>query len=418
MKKIFFIFSLLPFFSLAQNVGIGTTTPAVKLEVNSTLNEVSRFNGPQQMFLSLFENNTYRGYWGSYSGATEDVDFGTGAGNTLGKLHFTIQATPKLTLSSDGKFGIGTTTPQYLAHINGGDLFVDGSTGKIILGSPFNSNQWRFGTVNSGADMRFYSYNGAVETPVHNFMQNGNIGVATGTITPISRMDIKGAGTTSTTNTFTLRNSNGDTLLRMRDDGRMGIAYNGTTYGRQINLGGTGINFYTANEAAFGGAVFPTDTSLVLWSNSNSNNYLVFQPSWGNTGIGTYTPNAKFHLNGAQLIGSNSARIATGYSLSVDGRIISEESTVMNSTSWPDYVFEDNYKLMPLDELEKQIQQQKHLPNIPSAAEIDKKGIELGDMSRRLLEKVEELTLYIIELKKENKSLSERLQKIETNTAK
>lgn len=73
---------------------------------------------------------------------------------------------------------------------------------------------------------------------------------------------------------------------------------------------------------------------------------------------------------------------------------------------------------MPLEELEKQIQQQKHLPNIPSAAEIDKKGIELGDMSRRLLEKVEELTLYIIELKKENKSLSERLQKIENNTAK
>ena len=418
MKKIFFLITMLPFFSKAQNVGIGTTTPVVKLEVNSAINEVSRFNGPPQMFLSLFENNNYRGYLGSYSGATEDVDFGTGAGNTTGKLHFTLQAVPKLTLSNDGKFGIGTTTPQYLAHINGGDLFVDGSTGKIILGSPFNSNQWRFGTVNSGADMRLYSYNGAVETPLHNFMQNGNIGVATGTITPISRLDIKGTGTTSSTNTLTLRNSLGDTLLRMRDDGRMGIGYNGTTYGRQINLGGTGINFYTSNEAAFGGAVFPTDTSLVLWSNSNSNNYLVLQPSWGNTGIGTYTPNAKFHLNGAQLIGSNSARIATGYSLSVDGRIISEESTVMNSTSWPDYVFEENYNLMPLEELEKQIQQQKHLPNIPSAAEIDKKGIELGDMSRRLLEKVEELTLYIIELKKENKSLSERLQKIENNTAK
>ena len=90
----------------------------------------------------------------------------------------------------------------------------------------------------------------------------------------------------------------------------------------------------------------------------------------------------------------------------------------MNSTSWPDYVFEDNYKLMPLDELEKQIRKLKHLPNIPSAADIEKKGIELGDMTRRLMEKVEELTLYIIELKKENKSLGEKLQKIENNSSK
>ena len=243
------------------------------------------------------------------------------------------------------------------------------------------------------------------------FTMAQNIGI--GSTTPVAKLDIKGAGTTSSTNTIALRNSNGDTLLRMRDDGRMGIGYNGTTYGRQVNLGGTGINFYTANEVAFGGAVFPTDTSLVLWSNSNANNYLVLQPSWGNTGIGTYTPNAKFHLNGAQLIGTNSARIATGYSLSVDGKIMSEESTVLPSGSWPDYVFEKSYQLMPLEELEQLIQQQKHLPNIPPAAVMEKKGIDLGDMNRRLIEKVEELTLYLIELKKENKSMNERLNKLE-----
>ena len=418
MKKILFLFSFIPVIVSAQNVGIGTNTPAVKLHVNSTLAEVSRFNGPAQMYLGIYENNNYRGYLGSFSGSTEDMDFGTGAGNTTGKLHFTLQAVPKLTLNFDGKFGIGTTTPQYLTHINGGDLFVESSTGRIIFGYNTNGSQWRLGTANSGSDIRWYTFNGTTETQLHQFIQNGNIGVATGTAIPLARMDIKGAGTTSSTNTLALRNSNGDTLLRMRDDGRMGIGYNGTTYGRTINLGGTGINFYTSNEAAFGGAVFPTDTSLVLWSDSNPNNYLVFQPSWGNTGIGTYTPNAKFHLNGAQLIGNNSARIATGYSLSVDGKIISEESTVMNSTSWPDYVFEDTYRLTPLDELEKQIQKQKHLPNIPSAAEIDKKGIELGDMTRRLLEKVEELTLYIIELKKENKALEERLEKIEGKTSK
>lgn len=273
-------------------------------------------------------------------------------------------------------------------------------------------------TTGAGADLRWYTTTdgGTTVTPRHYFSQNGNVGLGgfSGPGVPIGRLDVLGSGTTSSTNTFLLRNSVGDTLLRMRDDGRMGIGYNGSSYGRTLNMGGTGINFYTANEAAFGGAIFPTDTSLVIWSNSSVNNYLVFQPSWGNTGIGTYTPNAKLHLNGAQLIGSNSAVPATGYQLSVDGKIIAEEVKVQLSTSWPDYVFGEGYKLMPIDELEKSIQQNKHLPNIPSAADVTaEKGIVLGEMNRKLLEKIEELTLYIIQLKKENNSLESRLKLVE-----
>ena len=69
---------------------------------------------------------------------------------------------------------------------------------------------------------------------------------------------------------------------------------------------------------------------------------------------------------------------------------------------------------MPLEDLEKTILQNKHLPNIPSSQDVTAaNGIELGDMNRRLLEKVEELTLYIIELKNENKAMSERISKLE-----
>jgi len=319
----------------SQNVGIGTTTPAAKLDVKSTTSYVGQFNGITPMYMGIFENDIYRGYLGSFSGADADVDFGTGSGTT-GKLHFTIQANPRMTIDASGNVGVGITSP-------------------------------------------------------------------------IGRLDVIGAGTTSSTNTLLLRNSLGDTLLRMRDDGRMGIGYNGSSYGRVLNVGGAGINVYTANEVAFGGAVLPTDTSLVIWSNSAANNYLVFQPSWGNTGIGTYTPNAKLHLNGVQLIGGNSAFPATGYSLSVDGRIIAEEMRVQLSTSWPDYVFADDYKLMPIEDLEKSIRQNRHLPNIPSAAEVTaEKGFDLGDINRRLLEKVEELTLYIIQINKENKEMGEQ----------
>src|SRR6185436_15414538 len=166
-------------------------------------------------------------------------------------------------------------------------------------------------TINAGADLRWGTTTdgGNNVTPRHYFSQNGNVGIGgfSGVQTPIARMDIISEGTTSSTNVLALRNGTGDTLFRLRSEGRLGIGYNGTTFGRTINLGRTGINFYTVNEAAFAGAVYPSDTSLILWSNSNSNNYLIRQPSWGNTGVGTYSPNAKFHVNGTMLIGGTNA---------------------------------------------------------------------------------------------------------------
>jgi hypothetical protein len=192
----------------------------------------------------------------------------------------------------------------------------------------------------------------------------------------------------------------------------MSLGYNGTL-GRTLNLGGTGINFYTANEAGFGGAVFPTDTSLVVWSNSGASNYLILQPSWGNTGIGTYSPNAKLHINGTMLIGSTSARIATGYKLSVVGKIIAEDVVVQASGSWPDYVFSGSHKLLPLPALEASIKKEKHLPGVPAASEVETNGIMLGEMSKKMMEKIEELTLYIIELNKKNTALEQKVQKLE-----
>ena len=71
----------------AQNVGIGTTTPVAKLDVKTTLSNVGQFNEGSSMFMGIFENDVYRGYWGSYAGNPEDIDLGTGAGNATGKLN-------------------------------------------------------------------------------------------------------------------------------------------------------------------------------------------------------------------------------------------------------------------------------------------------------------------------------------------
>ncbi|OXA94773.1 hypothetical protein B0A66_03320 [Flavobacterium hercynium] len=94
--------------------------------------------------------------------------------------------------------------------------------------------------------------------------------------------------------------------------------------------------------------------------------------------------------------------------LSVKGKIRSEEIKV-EVIVWPDYVFEDDYKIISLESLEKFIKINKHLPEVPSAKEITENGLELGEMNKVLMKKVEELTLYLIE---QNKSLLDQKAQI------
>jgi hypothetical protein len=108
-------------------------------------------------------------------------------------------------------------------------------------------------------------------------------------------------------------------------------------------------------------------------------------------------------------IGVNSgASIPVGYMFAVDGKMIAEELKVQLSGSWPDYVFSNDYKLKSYDELRSFIKTNNHLPNIPAAAEVEKNGIEVGDMQKRMMEKIEELTLYILELEKRIKTIEEK----------
>ncbi len=105
--------------------------------------------------------------------------------------------------------------------------------------------------------------------------------------------------------------------------------------------------------------------------------------------------------------------IPAGYDFAVDGKAIMEEVKVKMSGSWPDYVFAPEYELKSLKETESFITENHHLPNMPSAEEVAENGISLGEMNRLLVEKVEELTLYLLEIKSENEDLSNRLSKME-----
>ena len=113
-------------------------------------------------------------------------------------------------------------------------------------------------------------------------------------------------------------------------------------------------------------------------------------------------------------VGTNS--LPTGYKLSVGGDAIMEKVKVQTESAWPDYVFKKGYELTSLDSLQAFINKYGHLPNIPSAQEVEKSNQDLGLIQLKLLEKIEELTLYVIELKKENdvlKKSEEGRQKLE-----
>ena len=104
-------------------------------------------------------------------------------------------------------------------------------------------------------------------------------------------------------------------------------------------------------------------------------------------------------------IGTRDKYIPAGFTLAVDGKMIAEEVKVRLRADWPDYVFEENYNKPTLEELEASIVENGHLPNIPSAATVEAEGYFLGEMNVKLLEKIEELTLYVIELNKGYKNL-------------
>lgn len=104
-------------------------------------------------------------------------------------------------------------------------------------------------------------------------------------------------------------------------------------------------------------------------------------------------------------IATDNNYIPTGFTLAVGGKMIAEEVKVRLQGNWPDYVFAPEYVKPSLAELELCIEEEGHLPNMPSAAEVEAEGYMLGEMDVKLLEKIEELTLYLIDLDKEIKAL-------------
>lgn len=118
--------------------------------------------------------------------------------------------------------------------------------------------------------------------------------------------------------------------------------------------------------------------------------------------------------NGSVTIGTTDTK---GYKLAVNGSGIFTKVVVKSYANWPDFVFHPDYKLPALPEVEQFVIKNQHLPGIPSASEIEKEGIDVGEMNKQLLQKVEEQMLYIIEMNKQLAALSKEVEVLKQKTA-
>lgn len=261
-----------------------------------------------------------------------------------------------------------------------------------------------------------------------------NVGI--GTNTPTARLEVIGIGNTSATSVLHLKSLDGTTLFHMQNNGSVGI---GTAPGAskvRINSTNTNNNVDILFNGGYRGGINANDSAMVIASATNglclvgdcgAQNRLIIQPPTsgggfintffpGRVGMFTNTPQTSFHVNGNMILGGSSRMPAAGYRLNVEGKIICEEVRVQLASAWPDYVFDPEYPLLPVSQLEQKVKMQKHLPGVPSAAEIEAlKGFDMGETQRILLEKIEELYLYMFQmnnrmetLERENKMLKQK----------
>ncbi|SMD08266.1 hypothetical protein [Pedobacter africanus] len=350
-------------FPTTGNVGIGTTSPSEKLQVITNEQQGAvRIGGGNglgagRIFIQadMVNNMSYIDAFGDNAYKYLRIDASSLALNS----------------TSFGNVGIGTSTPASRLHVGQSNSEIrfdyDGSNNhygslrwaglqlgnngqnRLIAGrsAPGGLFDFYVNNTNDGAD-----YNtGPNGTLAMRINSNGNVGIAT--TTPASALDVAGLIQISGINAV-----NPPT---------------GLSYGL-FGYAGVGLGIYS-------GATGPNQ-GIGFWTNLNN----------------VQTESVRISNNGDVGIGTTNPK---GYKLAVNGNIRAHEIKV-ETANWPDYVFAKDYPIPTLQETEKHIKDKGHLLGIPSAAEVKANGIDLGEMNAKLLQKIEELTLHLIEQGKAN----------------
>ena len=339
--------------------------------------------------MTIFESVGSTNSWITVKNSVAQLNAGIGStGSTIG-FSYLWSSSGKFMIGSDGNptvvvdgmgngnVGIGTTTPgsSYKLDVNG----TINAAGILINGAPFagGGSQW----TTSGSNVYYNT--------------SGNVGI--GTATPNFKLELAAdtqlaIGKTYLDNCLDANNS------YVRSNFGSNVFWDGVNHVWQVRQIGNN-DFSSMIHPNSDGLAFITAPSdgNVAKSLTNSQ-FMAYErmriTASGNVGIGTTSPDAK---------------------LTVTGQVHAQEVKVTVSAPGPDYVFEKDYKLTSLEEIKNYIDQNKHLPEVPSAKEMEKNGIQLGEMNILLLKKIEELTLYVIEQNKKMEILSEKVKTLETN---
>jgi len=303
------------------------------------------------------------------------------------------------TFPTNGAVGIGTLTPGAPLHVFVGP---DSKPAGVVSAAQTTLKLSRFGTTN-------YTYHESAEFRVahggpsawgsrldlyvngaHNesnfpdqhamtWQYNGNVGI--GTTDPGAKLDVIGTAKFGGQSANLDIAGNPAEYQNLSSTGKMLIGWNRTA--------GHGETDFIANEGGGSQGGF----AFYSYNNASQEKQLLRLMGNGNVGIGIATPYEK---------------------LSVNGNIRAKEIKV-EASNWPDYVFEEGYQVGTLESLESYIKANKHLPEIPSAKVIEKEGLVLGEMNKKLLKNLEELTLHVIELNKRMEKLEAENQKLKKN---
>lgn len=437
MKKIFLVAvfcSLLSNFLIAQSVGINNNSPhgSAVLDITSKnkglliprmlMSERNLIASPATG-LMIFQTDNTAGYY-FYNGAGW-VQLGSGGGSN----YWSLSGGNIFNNNNTGNVGIGTNNPtaklSIQTPINSTGWTHIGGENSIVVTEAIGGVSASIGTTSNHA-FRIHT-NGSGKISVY---PQGEVVIGPNATGPVGKLTVQapGYGLTHTYGTATIGTwigsfqgiyramigtksnhplsfftNDGGEQMTLSTNGGVGIGTTSPSGKLQIDHPGPSAHLILNYPR-------PNEYSRLLFSNTGAGRYwgIAGRAGTGNVGddrlsfYNTATGFESMVMAGNGYV-SIPGQLGIGtfnpaYKFSVNGTIRSKEIVV--ESLWADYVFNENYKLPSLDEVEKFIQQNKHLPNIPSAKEVEENGLHLGDTQKKIMEKIEELTLYVIEQNK------------------
>jgi hypothetical protein len=310
----------------------------------------------------------------------------------LGSAQNTWTSTIETTTTNNANVGIRTANPQANLHIHGNTIFstpgyTDWNTGITYPGVSYGStSRMLFTNATTGTGM----YNGFEMRLSQNNMVMSNA---------------------QSNGTFTLSALNTPTLQFHSASQRVFLG-SGATNQTWSNRASINID-HSSQNGLFVRANAQSSYGIRVHSMNTQNAFTI---STGSLNSSTVTERFRVMGNGSMLINLQSdnenAIICYGSNQSMENFKVKGNGEVfarrirVTLDQFPDYVFASNYRLMPLSELRSYINENNKLPNMPSAQEVEEEGADLGEINRLLVEKVEELTLYILQLERDMNNLS------------